>query len=258
MDPSGRSGRSMTAELVLALPLGLAVGLALGMLGAGGGVLTVPALVYLLDQPVEVATTASLAIVGTTAASGAFSSWRADAVDTSTAGFFALSAVPLAIVGSVAATQVSDDAVLLVLAVLMLLASVALVRRPYQPPESARSARFIVPIGAVTGFLTGLAGVGGGFLIVPALVLIAGLATHRAIGTSLAVITAASAAGLVTRLATINELPVLLVIVLSATGIIGARFGARLGQRTQAALLDRMFAVLLVLLAGVIIATTAL
>ncbi|MDH3227166.1 MAG: sulfite exporter TauE/SafE family protein [Thermoleophilia bacterium] len=242
----------MSGELALAIPLGLAVGLALGMLGAGGGVLTVPALVYLLDQPVEVATTASLAIVGTTAASGAYTSWREHFVDVPTAGLFVLGAVPLAVLGSIASTQVSDDAILLVLATLMLLAALALVKRPYQPPESARAARAIVPMGAATGFLTGLAGVGGGFLIVPALVLLAGLATQFAIGTSLVVIGVASAAGLVTRLAAVGELPLVLVTVLSVAGIIGARFGAGIGRRMDAAVLDRMFAGLLVVLAGVI------
>jgi len=242
----------VSGELALAIPLGLAVGLALGMLGAGGGVLTVPALVYLLDQPVEVATTASLAIVGTTAASGAYTSWREHFVDVPTAGLFVLGAVPLAVLGSIASTQVSDDAILLVLATLMLLAALALVKRPYQPPESARAARAIVPMGAATGFLTGLAGVGGGFLIVPALVLLAGLATQFAIGTSLVVIGVASAAGLVTRLAAVGELPLVLVTVLSVAGIIGARFGAGIGRRMDAAVLDRMFAGLLVVLAGVI------
>ncbi len=226
------------------------------MLGAGGGVLAVPALVYLLDQPVEIATTASLAIVGLTAASGSFSSLKEQTVDLPIAWLFALGAVPLAILGSLAATQVSDTFVLLVLAVLMLLASVALVKRPYQPPESARAPHFIIPIGLVTGFLTGLAGVGGGFLIVPALVLIAGLATHRAIGTSLVVITLASLAGLAARLATVGDLPWLLVAVLAVTGILGAQIGGKLGRRTRAADLDRIFAALLVVLAVVVVVTT--
>ena len=243
----------MSGEIALAIPIGIAVGMALGMLGAGGGVLTVPALVYLLDQPVSVATTASLAIVGATAASGALSSTRGRRVDVTTAAWFALSAVPLAVVGSLAASHVSDAAVLLVLAVLMILAAGALVRRPYTPPEAARSAKLILPIGAVTGFLTGLAGVGGGFLIVPALVLVVGLATHRAIATSLVVITVASAAGLATRLATLETLPVALVGVLVVTGILGAAAGSAIGRRINAARLDRMFAGLLVVLALVIV-----
>ena len=242
----------MSGELALAVPIGLAVGVALGMLGAGGGVLTVPALVYLLGQPVEVATTASLAIVGATAASGAYSSWRGRSVDLPIAALFALGAVPLAVVGSLTATRVSDNAILLVLAALMLLAATALVRRPYTPPESARAAHAIVPMGGATGFLTGLAGVGGGFLIVPVLVLLAGLATQYAIGTSLVVITVASAAGLLTRLASVDELPLLLVALLSISGIVGARLGAGIGRRLDAAALDRMFAGLLVVLAGVI------
>jgi uncharacterized membrane protein YfcA len=246
----------VSAELIIALPIGFVIGLALGMLGAGGGVLTVPALIYVLGEPVAVAVTASLGMVSSNAATGAALAWRDRLVDVRTAGFFLVGALPAAVAGSLVSEAVSGDLILVVLSVLMVAAAAALVKRPYTPPESNRSARVSIPVGLGIGFLTGLSGVGGGFLIVPALVLLVGLRTQVAIGTSLAVISLTSLTGLVTHLTQADDLPWLLLAVLIAAGMSGAAVGARLNRRTSDTRLDRLFATLLVVLGIVILVAT--
>ena len=232
------------------------IGLALGMLGAGGGVLTVPALTFILGEPVSVAVAASLGLVSTNAATGAALAWRDRLVDLRTAAFFLMGALPASVAGSVVSGRVSGDAILIVLSALMVIAAIALVKRPYTPPETNRSPRVSVPIGIAIGFLTGLSGVGGGFLIVPALVLVVGLRTQVAIGTSLAVISLTSFTGLISHLTQRPDLPWALLAVLVVTGVIGATIGSRLNRRTTDARLDKIFAGLLVVLAISITAAT--
>lgn len=223
------------------------------MLGAGGGVLTVPALTFILGEPVSVAVAASLGMVSTNAATGAALAWRDRLIDLRTAAFFLIGAVPAAVVGSVVSRSVPGDAILIVLGVLMVVAAVALVKRPYTPPDRNRSPKVSVPIGVAIGFLTGLSGVGGGFLIVPALVLVVGLRTQVAIGTSLAVISLTSLTGLLSHLTQRPDLPWLLLAVLVVAGIAGATVGSRLNRRTSDSRLDRIFAAVLVVLAVAIV-----
>ena len=246
----------MSADLLLAIPLGFLIGLVLGMLGAGGGVLTVPALTFILGEPVSVAVAASLGLVSTNAAAGAALAWRDRLVDLRTAAFFLVGAMPAAILGSVVSGAVPGDVILIVLSVLMIAAAVALVKRPYTPPATNRSPRVSVPIGLCVGFLTGLSGVGGGFLVVPALVLVVGLSTRIAIGTSLAVISLTSMTGLLSHLTQRPDLPWLLLVVLVVTGVAGAMVGARLNRRSTDSRLDAQFAAFLVCLALAILATT--
>jgi hypothetical protein len=111
-----------------------------------------------------------------------------------------------------------------------------------------------VVIGVVVGVLTGFAGVGGGFLIVPALLLIVGIPMSLAVGTSLTVVAIASAAGLLGHVVALGSLPFGLVAVLAVAGIIGAAVGLRLGERAGARRLTRGFAVLLVVVAVALIA----
>jgi uncharacterized protein len=246
-------------QLALAVPLGLVIGLVIGTLGAGGSLLTVPALVYLLDQPVAAATTASLAIVAANASVGATVNARRGRADTRLAASFAVAGVVGALAGSWLNRLAPGAAVLLGLSVLMIAAAVALWRG--RPQEGVRISH-AVPwyVGAATGLgvgvLTGFFGVGGGFVVLPVLVLLVGLPMRVAVGTSLIVIAITSTAGLAGHLGT-GGISWGLTLVFGAAGIVGAWIGAHTCHRIPVARLSQGFAVLLVALATVLIVENA-
>ena len=243
--------------VLLALPLGLATGGLLGVLGAGGSVLTVPALVYLLDQPVGAATTAALAIVSANAAVGAAENVRAGTADLRLAARFAAASVVGALVGSVLNRLASGETVLFLLAIVMLGSAWSLWRgRPGRarlreaPPAPAL---LVGALGLGVGVLTGFFGVGGGFLIVPALILLLGVPVRTAIGTSLVIITVTALAGLAGHLAAGGvDWPV--TIAFAGAGAVGAWLGVRGGRRVPAERLSQVFAVMLVAVAAFLLA----
>lgn len=188
------------------------IGISLGLIGGGGSILTVPVLVYLFHIEPPLATAYSLFIVGTTSLVGGLRCAWNKAVDFRVAAIFAapslaavyltrryiLPAIPERI--DFASLSVSRDTGIMVLfASIMFAAAVAMIRKQNQsdgnPDESTCFSGRILIEGAVVGFLTGLVGAGGGFLIIPALVLFAGLSMEKAIGTSLFIIAAKSLIG---------------------------------------------------------------
>ena len=243
--------------VLLALPLGLATGGLLGVLGAGGSVLTVPALVYLLDQPVGAATTAALAIVSANAAVGAAENVRVGTVDLRLAVRFAVASVVGALVGSVLNRLASGETVLFLLAIVMLGSAWSLSQgrptraRPRQAPPAP--ALLVGAIGLGVGVMTGFFGVGGGFLIVPALILLLGVPVRTAIGTSLVIITVTALAGLAGHLAAGGvDWPV--TIAFAGAGTVGAWLGVHGGRRVPAERLSQVFAVMLVAVAAFLLA----
>jgi uncharacterized membrane protein YfcA len=239
--------------IALALPLGLAVGSVMGLLGAGGALLAVPAMIYLLGEPIESATTASLLVVAANAAVGAAVKVRRGAADPRLAAAFAATGVVGALFGAWLSHLVSGHVLLLVLAVLMLVAAAALWRgapaEVVTPP--ARRWPLALAAGLAVGVLTGLCGVGGGFLILPALVLLLGLPLRVAVGTSLLVIATSALAGLAGHLgAAAIDWPV--TIAFGVAGAAGAWLGARTGHRLPTPRLSQGFALLLVALAVVL------
>ena len=189
---------------LLALPFGLAIGVLLGLVGGGGSILAVPVLVYVLGQPVHDATTESLFVVGAAALVGAADHARVGNVRIKTALAFGLAGAAGAVGGSALNRLVGGRIILLAFAGLLLLAAWAMQRRkgfttkPIRRPHAHLRA---AATGLLTGLLTGFFGVGGGFVIVPALVLLLGLPITPAIGTSLAVIALTSASALAAHLA---------------------------------------------------------
>ncbi|HYN82563.1 MAG TPA: sulfite exporter TauE/SafE family protein [Gemmatimonadaceae bacterium] len=182
----------------LGAALALLVGLVLGLLGGGGSVLTVPILVYVLHVPVKPAIAMSLLVVGLVAMIGFLSHLRQRTVATRVALIFGPFAVIAAYLGARLAQHVSSQLQLILFALIGLVASVLMLRGglkrgwaealPYELSSDARTTTFLALEGLAVGFLTGLIGIGGGFLIVPALVLVAKLPMRLAIGTSLLVI----------------------------------------------------------------------
>jgi uncharacterized membrane protein YfcA len=255
-------------DVAVALLAGALIGLSLGTLGAGGSILAVPVLVLGLGQSPLQATTGSLVVVGATALLGAVAaSRRGGSVRWGRGAAFGLVAVGGAAAGARLAAGLSDALLLTAFAALLVVVAVVmLVRRtrtaaarPSQPiltlrPSFAcacpRALRVLVTATAI-GFLTGLLGVGGGFLVVPALVLALGLSIREAAGTSLVVIAVTTTAALLVRLGGPSHPEWGLVALLTVAAVAGAVTGTRLAPRLPAAALQSAFATMLVLVAGV-------
>ena len=238
----------------LAIPLGLAIGLSLGALGGGGSILTVPALVYVLDQDPRSATTGSLLIVGITALTGMLAHARAGRVRVAQGLVFGALGVAGSWAGSRLSTAVPPQVLLSAFAALMLVVAVIMLRRSRNGRSDAGSGERKRPVAVVltataVGLLTGFFGVGGGFAVVPALVLSLGFSMPVAVGTSLLVIAINSATALVARLGSGVDLDWPLLAVFTAAAIAGSLLGGRVASRVRPATLTRAFAVLLAVVA---------
>lgn len=242
---------------LLALPFGLGVGLLLGLLGGGGSILAVPVLVYVLGQPVKAATTESLLIVGTAALVGAGAYARSGRVQIRTGLAFGAAGAAGATAGTALNRLVSDRALLLAFALLLLAAAAAILRRPdARAPSGSLSLVRVAPAGLATGVLTGFLGVGGGFVIVPALVLLLGLPITLAVGTSLLVIALTSGAALASHLAS-GSIDWTIAVAFTGAAIAGALAGRRLSATVSAERLGQLFALLLVAIAVFLVAKNA-
>lgn len=240
-------------DVLLALPLGVAVGALLGLLGAGGSVLTVPALVYLLGQPVAAATTASLAIVSGNAAVGAADNARHGAVDWRLLLRFGVASAAGAIAGSFLNRLASGETILFLLALVMLAAAWSLwrgatSRATGEAGAGRRRLVLVVGLGVLVGVMTGFFGVGGGFLIVPALVILLGVPVRIAIGTSLAIIAVTALTGLGGHLAG-GEVNWPVTLAFAGAGVVGVLIGTRASRKVASENLSRGFAVMLVAVA---------
>ncbi len=191
---------------VLYVTFGALIGFSLGLLGGGGSILTVPILVYVIGQDVHSATGTSLAIVGGSAVAGTLAHLRRGDVRIRSGLVFGLASMTGALPGAWLNRLVEGRLILLLFACLMIAAAVQMLRKRSAPGrrpvenasrdrDAGRPWRLLVGLGWIVGLLTGFFGVGGGFLIVPALVLGGKFPTHQAVGTSLLVIAMASAAG---------------------------------------------------------------
>lgn len=263
---------------VLAGALGLLIGLVIGTLGGGGGVLAIPALVYALGQDARTATTGSIIIVGIISAVGALTRLRSRTIDWRTGVTFGIVGLPTAWAGSLLNQTVPQPALLLsfagltlTIAVLMLVnnhsdtpdrvptpgpdaagtrsATIRVVDAP--PTRQARAARAVkvTASAAAVGFLTGFLGVGGGFLVVPALTIVLGHTMPVAIATSLLALTFNSASSMLAR---IGHLDVDWQVIgpFVAVAVAGALAGKLIADRLSGATLNRAFAVLLILVGG--------
>lgn len=191
----------------------LVIGISLGLIGGGGSILTVPVLVYLFHVNPVLATAYSLFIVGSTSLVGVLPKYRAGEVNIKTAIIFGIPAIAAVFatrafivpaipkeVFSIGDFVVTKALLMMILfAILMVFASVSMIRNKKteseEPGEQVFNYPLIIVEGAVVGILTGLVGAGGGFLIIPALVLLSKLPMKQAVGTSLLIIAAKSLIG---------------------------------------------------------------
>ena len=204
----------MQTSEVLGFSASILIGISLGLIGGGGSILTLPVLVYIMGINPVLSTAYSLFVVGTTSLAGAFNFMRKGLVNYKAAFVFAVpSFVAVFLTRKYLVPMIPDSlftlggfevtkntGIMLFFALVMLAASYSMVKEDKTEPEGARGElQFNYPLigleGGVVGILTGVVGAGGGFLIIPALVLLAKLPMKMAVGTSLLVIAAKSLIG---------------------------------------------------------------
>ena len=239
---------------IFAWPGAVAIGVSLGLLGSGGSILTVPVLVYLIGQDEKVAIAGSLFIVGSVALAGSMQYLKAKLIDWRNVVIFGVPGMAGTYLGALSAAYVSGIVQLSLFAVVMLLASFMMLR-PIQLDESGHTPRASWKIaidGLLVGVITGLVGVGGGFLIVPALALLGGLSMHKAVATSLVIIALKSYSGFFKYLDVLDkqnlQLDWQILMVVTALGITGSFVGAKIAHRVPQHKLKQWFGVFLIVM----------
>lgn len=244
---------------LLGLSLAALIGVSLGLLGGGGSILTVPILVYVLGFSAKEGIAMGLAVVGVTSLAGAVGHWRKGNVRVASALGFGAIAMTGTYGGARLSVFMSGAAQLILFAGVMLVAAVFmflngrkdLAARPADRKTQApgrRAQLFVVALSALgVGALTGIAGVGGGFLIVPALVLLVGLNMKEAVGTSLLVIALNSVTGFVGYLGQV-DVPWAFLSIFTAVAVGGITFGTWASHYVSQPALKRAFSVFLVLM----------
>ena len=249
--------------MAAALGLGLAVGILLGLLGGGGSILAVPALVYGVGAPLAVAVPTSLLVVGVSSATAVLPRLRQRQVAWRIAGVFGAAGAGAAFAGAAVNRLLEPRVVLIGFAALMVAAGVRMLREQVPIggdcalPGGGVNWRGCLPkaigSGVVVGFLTGLFGVGGGFLIIPALVLLLGLPMTVAVATSLVIIVINSVAGFAAH-AGDAALDYRIALAFTAAAVVGSLASARVASRLPAERLRRWFAYLVFAVAAFVVA----
>jgi len=246
-------------EIALALVFGFAIGGVVGTVGGGGAILALPVLVYVLDQGVSPASTASLIVVALGASVGAGSQARDGQLCWGIALSFSVPAAVGAYLGTLANGSVSGRTLILAFVPVMLAVAALTYLRGDGGEEADSSDCPEVSFlrggsaGVVVGAMTGFFGVGGGFLIVPALNVLLGLGMRRAIATSLAIITLTGLAALASHLIEGAEPNWTLTLVLGAAAAGGALAGTSLGRRLPSRTLSHAFGVVVALVAWLLL-----
>ncbi|MBN2607237.1 MAG: sulfite exporter TauE/SafE family protein [Thiotrichales bacterium] len=239
----------------------LFIGLSLGLLGSGGSILTVPVLVYLVGQDPKVAMAGSLLIVGIISVVSVIGYARHSLIQWRTVMLFGVPGMLGAFMGAWAGHFVSSVFQMLVFSVLLLTASYLMFKpvkmEDADKPHSERALYKIASDGLLVGMVTGLVGVGGGFLIIPALVLLGGLPMRLAVGTSLAIIALNSFVGFAEHLRVLDARHLTLdwhvILVFTLIGIVGSWLGKFASHHIDQAKLKKIFAVFLVLIGAFIL-----
>ncbi len=249
----------------------LLIGMTLGLLGAGGSTITVPILVYLVGHDTKISIAESMAIVGLISAVGAIPLARAKQVDWTSVILFGIPAMFGTFLGAFLGGLAADALQLLVFGVVLILAAGIMMRKAFMKVASVDSVetsrqqraaglkRYLIVFmeGVLVGMLTGFVGVGGGFLIVPALLILGKLPMRMAIGTSLFIIVMNSSIGFATYQYSLvgQGLSVdwYTIAMFSLIGLVGCTFGQLLNKRLNQRALLQVFAVFLILIGGYVI-----
>lgn len=264
---------------VAAVAAGLLVGLSLGLTGGGGAIFAVPLLVYGIGVAPPAAVAISLVTVVATAGVGTFERWRYGHVEFATGLVFAIAGMLTAPLGSFAGSLVPQQPLLVAFAMLMLVIAVRMWRKATDaterlPPSAvesgsgpacrrdpegrlritSRCATVLALVGLAVGFLSGLFGVGGGFLIVPALVTFAAMGVPRAVGTSLFVMTLVGLAAVTSQALAGRSIPLDVTVAFVTGSVPGLLAGSAVGRRLTGPYLARGFAIVIVVVAIIVMA----
>jgi hypothetical protein len=229
--------------ITVVIAASLLIGVALGILGGGGSILTVPILIYLAGMETKQAIATSLFVVGVTSAAGVVSHARAGRVRWRTGLLFGLAGMAGAYGGGRLAEFIPGTVLLIAFGLMMVATAIAMIRGRKQAPKEAHHE---LPVGLVllegiaVGLVTGLVGAGGGFLVVPALALLGGLPMSVAVGTSLLVISMKSFAGLAGYLSSVH-IDWGLATLVTAAAVVGGLVGGRLAGRIPQDALRKTF-----------------
>ncbi|MGQ0701589.1 MAG: sulfite exporter TauE/SafE family protein [Gemmatimonadales bacterium] len=271
----------LTVVIVLGYGLALLIGMSLGLLGGGGAILTIPTLHHVMGYSVPDAVPMSLVVVGVTSGLGAVSHWREGHVQPRTAFAYGVPAMLGAVLGADLGPRTSDEFRLVVFGIVLLIAAAVMFRgtvradranqasganeavgsrvpsaeRGAAEPPSRPAVALVGVIGAGVGLLTGFVGVGGGFLYVPTLTVLAGLPIKHAVGTSLVLIILSCAAGLARYLGNpeLGGLDWRAIGLFTAIALVGAAIGSRLVHSVSQRHLRRGFAGFLLVLGVVVL-----
>ncbi|MBK0868771.1 sulfite exporter TauE/SafE family protein [Saccharopolyspora sp. HNM0986] len=253
--------------MYLAVVFGAVIGLALGLLGAGGSILAVPALVYGVGQPLQTAIPTSLAVVALSSLGGLVPRERRTAVRWPVALVFGMAGTPAAFGGAALGKLFPQRWLLLAFAALMVVVAVRMLRGGDSHAGACRTQeggvnwRTCLPksvvAGALVGLLTGLFGVGGGFVIVPALSLLLGLGAQQAVATSLVVVLINSAAGLVAHAGAARSIDYPVLLLFAGTSLVVSIVAARMSTRLRSPTVRRWFSYI-VLAVAVFVAVAAI
>jgi uncharacterized membrane protein YfcA len=271
--------------MLLSLGFGLLVGFSLGLTGGGGSVFAVPLLVYGLHIPAHQAVVISLAAVGVTSLGGGLARWRDGQAQYRIALIFGLSGIVGTPLGAWLSPKCPESLLLGGFASLMLLVALRMWRQAQRRPEethliransgfildtasavpacrydstgrlqfTSRCAMRLALAGSATGLLSGLFGVGGGFMIVPALVFMATLPMRQAVATSLWVIAIISTVGVLSHLLAGHQLPIGITTGFIGGGLAGMALGIMTGRRLAGPVLQKLFAGMIAVVAALIL-----
>lgn len=220
-------------------------GLSLGLLGGGGSILTVPILVYSLEIDPKIAVAMSLAIVGFTTLFGVYGHYKNKNIDFKIALLFGGAALPATFLGSYLSQFISGSVQLLIFAVIMILAASFMFKGRKETDNKEFNLALTIISGLVVGVMTGLIGVGGGFLIVPALMYFTGTDMKKSVGTSLFIISFNSFFGFLSYIDKV-KIDWVLLGKFTACSVIGILIGSKLVQYVPQQVLKRVFAVFLI------------
>ncbi len=236
----------------------LFIGISLGLMGSGGSILTVPVLVYLFGQEEKVAIAGSLAIVGTIALAGGLAYLKNNLVNWKTVALLGLPSMFATYLGALLAATIPGIIQLVIFAFIMLTAALSMFNKQTisNTPHAPQSQKVILS-GLFVGVITGVVGVGGGFLIVPALVIMAGLTMRKAIATSLFVIAINSYTGFIKYYFVLKQSNTTLdwsvILSVAGIGVVGTFVGKFICHKISQKELKRYFAYFLLLMAGFIL-----
>ncbi|MFO0247855.1 MAG: sulfite exporter TauE/SafE family protein [Planctomyces sp.] len=272
----------------MSILFGIITGISLGLTGGGGAVFAVPMLVYGLGIPTRQAVLISLVSVGATALLGFLQKWRRGEAELRTGLLFAAAGILGAPLGSWTAHQIPDSLLMLLFALLMTIIATVMWRKGSRSSGQAavcipldhtvtaadyrqdgprcqrdacgnliltsRCARLLLLTGVLAGILSGMFGVGGGFIIVPALMVFSSMSMSRAVGTSLMVISLVSASGVISQLSAGQHLQWQTAALFVAGGLPGLTAGQTAARYLSASTLQKVFAVAILLVAMFVLA----